>query len=57
MGRVVPELRDPNYRERFVHKYRIIYRIEAKRILIAAVIHGSRQLDLLVDRIHGVQDI
>jgi plasmid stabilization system protein ParE len=38
LGRVVPELNDPDYRERFVHKYRVIYRVEADRILIAAVI-------------------
>ena len=57
LGRVVPELRSPNYRERFVHKYRIIYRVEPERILIAAVIHGSRQLEPLADRIQGVQEI
>jgi len=29
LGRVVPEPNDPDYRERFVHKYRVIYRIES----------------------------
>jgi len=57
LGRVVPEINDPDYRERFVHKYRIIYRVEPDRILIAAVIHGSRLLDPLVERIHSVQEI
>jgi len=57
LGRVVPEIRDPEYRERFVHKYRIIYRLELERILIVAVIHGSRQLEPLVERIHSVQEI
>jgi len=57
LGRVVPELRNPDYRERFVHKYRIIYRVEPERILIAAVIHGSRQLEPLVEQIHRVQEI
>ena len=57
LGRVVPELNDPDFRERFVHKYRVIYRIEPDRILIAAVIHGSRLLDPLVEQIHGVQEI
>ena len=57
LARVVPEIGDPGYRERFVHKYRIIYRIETERVLIAAVIHGSRQLEPLVDRIRGVQEI
>ena len=57
LGRVVPEINDPDYRERFVHKYRVIYRVEADRILIAAVIHGSRHLDPLVAQIHRVQEI
>jgi len=57
LGRVVPELNDPDFRERFVHKYRVIYRIEPDRILIAAVIHGSRLLDPLVEQIQHVQEI
>lgn len=56
-GRVVPEIRNPDYRERFVHKYRIIYRIESERILIVAVVHGSRQLEPIVERIQSVQEI
>ena len=50
-------MNDPDYRERFVHKYRVIYRVEPDRILIAAVIHGSRHLDPLVEQIHRVQEI
>lgn len=57
LGRVVPEIRNPDYRERFVHKYRIIYRIESERILIVAVVHGSRQLEPIVERIQSVQEI
>lgn len=45
IGRVVPELGDSQIRERFVYSYRLIYRIEATRILVAAVIHGSRLLE------------
>ena len=44
-GRVVPELDDPNVRERFVYSYRIIYRIEQTTVTVAAVIHGKRLLD------------
>jgi plasmid stabilization system protein ParE len=51
MGREVPETRDPNIRERFVHKYRVIYKLEPQRVLIAAVIHGSRLLAALGDRL------
>jgi toxin ParE1/3/4 len=44
-GRIVPELNQPDIRERFVYSYRLIYRIEPKRILVTAVIHGRRLLD------------
>ena len=53
MGRVVPEVGDLAIRERFAYHYRIIYRVEQERILVAAVIHGSRLLDPLVQRIQG----
>lgn len=42
IGRIVPELGNTEVRERFVYSYRLIYRLESNRILIAAVIHGSR---------------
>lgn len=44
IGRHVPESEDENIRELLLHNYRIIYRTEAERILILAVIHGSRDL-------------
>ena len=55
IGRIVPELGNSSIRERFVYSYRIIYRIEAERILIAAVIHGSRLLQAFLQRIEGEQ--
>lgn len=51
MGRVVPEIGNDVIRERFVYSYRIIYRVETERILIAAVIHGGRLLQPFVPRI------
>jgi plasmid stabilization system protein ParE len=51
LGRMVPEINDSVFRERFVHKYRVIYRIESERIIIAAVIHGNRELEPLLNRI------
>lgn len=45
-GRVVPEIADESIREWFAYSYRVIYRIEEKRITIAAVVHGRRLLDL-----------
>ena len=53
IGRVVPEIGESEYRERFVYSYRVIYRIERSRILLAAVIHGSRLLERIADRIEG----
>lgn len=44
LGRAVPELGNSSIRERFVHSYRVIYRIEDDRILIAAIVHASRLL-------------
>jgi toxin ParE1/3/4 len=45
LGRTVPELGDPNIRERLVHKYRLIYRLEEIRAVIAAVIHGRQDFE------------
>ena len=44
VGRLVPEAEQENIRELLFHHYRIIYRVEEERILILAVIHGSRDL-------------
>jgi toxin ParE1/3/4 len=51
IGRVVPELVDPSVRERFVHSYRIIYKIEPKRVLVVAILHGKRLLGDVGDRV------
>lgn len=55
LGRIVPEIGNAAIRERFVYSYRIIYRLEAERIVVAAVIHGSRLLQPFVDRIESAQ--
>jgi len=41
-GRIVPELDDPAIREVFVHRYRLLYRIEADRVVVIAFLHGTR---------------
>ena len=56
LGRIVPEIDDRSIRERFVYSYRIIYRIEQQRILVATVVHGSRLLQPFVARIEGAQE-
>jgi len=55
LGRIVPEIGDASIRERFVYSYRIIYRLDAERVLIAAVIHGSRLMQPFIQRIEGAQ--
>jgi toxin ParE1/3/4 len=52
IGRVVPELGDEHVRERFVHSYRVIYRVDPKRILIVAILHGKRLLGDIAERFH-----
>jgi hypothetical protein len=39
-GRIVPELSDPRVRELFVFKYRLMYRVEERRVVIVAFLHG-----------------
>jgi toxin ParE1/3/4 len=51
-GRVVPEFGSPAVREVFHHPYRIIYRCDAERIVIIAIIHGARDLSTLWRRDH-----
>jgi plasmid stabilization system protein ParE len=53
MGRVVPELEDEKIRERLVYSYRVVYQMQATRILIVAVIHGARLIESISDRIEG----
>ena len=42
IGRMVPEIDNPNIRELFVYSYRLIYEISSEGIEILAVIHGKR---------------
>ncbi len=43
-GRIVPEIRGKNIREVFCLEYRIIYRIESKRIFILTIRHMKQKL-------------
>lgn len=45
MGRIVPELGNPQVRERFIYSYRLIYELKSEEILVLAVIHGKRLLE------------
>lgn len=50
IGREVPEMEDEAIRERFIYSYRLVYKIEKSRILIAAVIHGKRLIESITER-------
>lgn len=43
-GQVVAEYDDPQIREIIEGPYRVIYRVETKRVAVLAVIHGARLL-------------
>jgi plasmid stabilization system protein ParE len=39
MGRVVPEIGNPNIRELIIYSYRLIYEVSSSRVEILAIIH------------------
>ena len=43
-GRMVPEFQDQCIRELIAYSYRIIYVVSEDEVLIAAIIHGKRDL-------------
>ena len=46
-GRAVPEVGDPRIRQVVIGGYRIVYRLEQKRLLVLTVIEGHRRLRAL----------
>jgi toxin ParE1/3/4 len=44
LGPEVPKYEDELIRELYEHPYRIIYRIQEKRIEVLSVVHGARLL-------------
>jgi toxin ParE1/3/4 len=46
IGRVIPEIRNDQFRELIYGNYRIIYRIEKKRISILTIRHGKQILPI-----------
>ena len=43
-GRIVPEYRDENLREKIFENYRIVYRLKEDIVEIAAICHGAKPL-------------
>ena len=41
-GPMVPELDDPTIRELLVRNYRLIYKVEERRVVLLGLIHGAR---------------
>ncbi len=46
LGRVLPELGNPAFRELDFRGYRVIYQLETGRVSVLTVRHGRRLLDL-----------
>ncbi|MBU2446130.1 MAG: type II toxin-antitoxin system RelE/ParE family toxin [Bacteroidetes bacterium] len=44
-GRIVPEYRDENLRERIYGNYRIVYRLKEELVEIVTICHGAKLLD------------
>ena len=44
LGRLVPEVGNSSIRERLTHRYRLIYRLDENRVVVAAVIHARQDL-------------
>jgi len=44
-GRIVPEYRDENLREKIYENYRIVYRIKEDLIEIVVICHGAKPLE------------
>jgi toxin ParE1/3/4 len=43
-GRMLPEIGEPEIREVLLRTYRIIYRLEPKRVVVLTVLEGRRRL-------------
>lgn len=43
LGRVVPELNDPEVREIPAYSWRIVYQVRERRVVVLTVIHKRRQ--------------
>ena len=41
VGRIVPEIEDPNIRELLIYSYRLIYEVFSDKVEILALVHGK----------------
>jgi toxin ParE1/3/4 len=52
-GRTLPELDDESIRELLVYSYRIIYRVQAEVVTIAAVVHAKQSFATGIARVQS----
>ena len=54
VGRVVPEIGDPNIRELLIYSYRLVYEVFPNRVEVLALIHSKRNFikDFLNEQRH-----
>ena len=52
-GRMVPEVDDPNTREIFVQRYRLIYEVHRTKVNVLAFLHGARDFATWRRETHG----
>ena len=50
LGRIVPEIENPNIRELIIYSYRLIYEISSKEIEILAITHGKQDFSRAFDK-------
>lgn len=54
VGRIVPELGDPNIRELLIYSYRLVYEVFPDKVEVLALIHSKRNFirDLVNEQRH-----
>ncbi len=54
VGRIVPELGDPNIRELLIYSYRLVYEVFPNKVEVLALIHSKRNFikDFLNEQRH-----
>ena len=54
VGRIVPEIENPNVRELLIYSYRLVYEVFSDKVEVLALIHNKRNFikDLLNEQRH-----
>ena len=56
IGRIVPEIDDPNIRELFVYSYRLIYEVLPNGVQVLALIHSKRNFTGNLDELKNREE-